>query len=175
MAKDKNDENTQETKYQPKNDYSEDDLNTAYSEMWKEIYYNESNVYVNSSFINKMKNTKNTYSITTTKMNYDNQQTYSQIIAYIDEPIDICTAEGVKNIKSLNDDEIVINEAVLNEMTNYDYEMVYENSKNKYSSKEELIQVLEITGIMFIIVILSNVIPVRKITKMKPIDAILNK
>jgi ABC-type antimicrobial peptide transport system permease subunit len=36
-------------------------------------------------------------------------------------------------------------------------------------------QILEITGIMFIIVILANVIPVRKITKMKPIDAILNK
>ena len=36
-------------------------------------------------------------------------------------------------------------------------------------------QMLEITGIMFLIVILANVIPVRKITKMKPIDAILNK
>ena len=38
-----------------------------------------------------------------------------------------------------------------------------------------LTQILEITGIMFLIVILANVIPVRKITKMKPIDAILNK
>ena len=36
-------------------------------------------------------------------------------------------------------------------------------------------QILQITGIMFIIVIFGNVIPVRKITKMKPIDAILNK
>lgn len=36
-------------------------------------------------------------------------------------------------------------------------------------------QVLEIAGIMLIIVILANVIPVRRITKMKPIDAILNK
>jgi ABC-type antimicrobial peptide transport system permease subunit len=34
---------------------------------------------------------------------------------------------------------------------------------------------LEIAGIMLIIVILANVIPVRRITKMKPIDAILDK
>lgn len=39
----------------------------------------------------------------------------------------------------------------------------------------ETTQILEITGIMLVIVILANVIPVRKITKMKPIDAILNK
>jgi ABC-type antimicrobial peptide transport system permease subunit len=36
-------------------------------------------------------------------------------------------------------------------------------------------QMLEIAGIMLIIVILANVIPVRRITKMKPIDAILDK
>ena len=36
-------------------------------------------------------------------------------------------------------------------------------------------QVLEITGVMLVIVILANIIPVRRITKMKPIDAILNK
>lgn len=36
-------------------------------------------------------------------------------------------------------------------------------------------QILEITVIMLIIVVLANVFPVRRITKMKPIDAILNK
>ena len=36
-------------------------------------------------------------------------------------------------------------------------------------------QMVKIAGIMLIIVILANVIPVRRITKMKPIDAILNK
>ena len=36
-------------------------------------------------------------------------------------------------------------------------------------------QMLKIAGIMLMIVILANVIPVRRITKMKPIDAILDK
>ena len=36
-------------------------------------------------------------------------------------------------------------------------------------------QIIQITTIMLVIVILANVIPVKKITKMKPIDAILNK
>ncbi len=36
-------------------------------------------------------------------------------------------------------------------------------------------QILEISGVMIIIVILANIIPVRRITKMKPIDAILGK
>ena len=36
-------------------------------------------------------------------------------------------------------------------------------------------QILEISGVMVIILILANVIPVRRITKMKPIDAILGK
>ena len=36
-------------------------------------------------------------------------------------------------------------------------------------------QIIQITAIMLVIVILANVIPVKKITKMKPIDAILNK
>ena len=36
-------------------------------------------------------------------------------------------------------------------------------------------QILEISGVMIIIVILANVIPVRRITKMKPIDAIKGK
>jgi ABC-type antimicrobial peptide transport system permease subunit len=59
------------------------------------------------------------------------------------------------------------------------------NSVNGFVIKQLLInlnvlsfgitQVLEITGIMLIIVILANVMPVRRITKMKPIDAILNK
>lgn len=59
------------------------------------------------------------------------------------------------------------------------------NMVNNYISNQLYVKVdvlyfgiklaLEITGIMFGIVTLANVIPVRKITKMKPIDAILNK
>ena len=36
-------------------------------------------------------------------------------------------------------------------------------------------QILEITVTMLIIVILGNIIPVRKVTKQKPIDTILDK
>lgn len=116
-----------------------EELNALFMEMFDELDYNESRVYVHSSFINKMKNVKNTYSATTTKLILDNTTYYSQNIAYIDKEINICNEKGIQAIKVLKNDEIVINETLLNEITNYDYEYAYENNKNKYSSKDDFL------------------------------------
>jgi ABC-type antimicrobial peptide transport system permease subunit len=197
MAKDNNNEKTEETKYQPKNynelissgkyinicniaylkvvgiidnseslskydlmkntkasDYwygnvDDGEIATLYNELYNEVHNNQSKFYVNSSFITKMKNVKNTYSSKTTKIVYENVSEYSNVIAYINKSLDVYNSEGLKTLTQLNDDEIVINEATLDLITNYDFSNVYENNKNKYDSKEELlIQYLKDNGII---------------------------
>jgi ABC-type antimicrobial peptide transport system permease subunit len=96
-----------------------------------------------------MKNVKNTYSSKTTKIIYENVNEYSNVIAYIDKSLDVYNSDELKTLTALNDDEIVINEATLNLITNNDFNNVYENNKNKYDSKEEfLIQYLKDNGII---------------------------
>jgi ABC-type antimicrobial peptide transport system permease subunit len=86
-----------------------------------------------------MKNVKNTYSTTTTSIVYENVSGYSNVIAYIDKSLDVYNSEGLNTLTQLNGDEIVINEATLDIITNYDYSNLYENNKNKYDSKEEFL------------------------------------
>jgi ABC-type lipoprotein export system ATPase subunit/ABC-type antimicrobial peptide transport system permease subunit len=115
------------------------DVEALVGELEDEIYYNQSKFYVNSSFIEKMKNVKNTYSTKITNIKYESISEYSNVIAYIDKSIEVYNAKGSNKISSLNDDEIAINEATLDIITAYDYSNSYEDNKNKYDSKEEFL------------------------------------
>ena len=110
-----------------------------YSELFREILNNQRTLYVNSSFINKMKNEVVTYSAVKTKLEYDGNKYIGQGIAYIDKEITICNNERSQKISSLNNNEIVIDEGTLNLITNNNYFETYESNKNKYDSKEEIL------------------------------------
>ena len=118
---------------------SAEDSSNLFMKLNEEITYNQTTLYVHSSFINKMKNEKNTYSFIKTKLKYGENKYISQGIAYIDKEIVICTNEQSKKITNLNSDEIVINEGTLSLITDYNYSEAYENNKNKYDSKEDFL------------------------------------
>ena len=113
------------------------------SELYSRLFYKISNdynkLYVKSSFINKMKDLKNTYSSKTTKIKVDDRLYIGQIISYIDKDITIWDGEKIKNISSINDDEIIIDEGTLNIITDYDYQIKYETKAIRYGSKENFL------------------------------------
>ena len=118
---------------------STEDSPNLFMKLKEEITYNQTTLYVHSSFINKIKNEKNTYSFIRSKLKYGENKYISQGIAYIDKEIQICNNEQSKKITNLNTDEIAINEGTLALITDYDYFDNYENNKNKYDSKEEFL------------------------------------
>ncbi len=118
---------------------SDSETEDLYQKLFEEISNNQNTLYVNSTFINKMKNEVSTYSSVKTKLEYDGNKFISQGIAYINKEITICNNEQSKKISSLNNNEIVIDEGTLNLITNYNYIDTYENNKNKYDSKEEFL------------------------------------
>ena len=118
---------------------SAEDSSNLFMKLNEEITYNQTTLYVHSSFINKNKNEKNTYSFIRSKLKYGENKYISQGIAYIDKEIVICTNEQSKKITNLNSDEIVINEGTLSLITDYNYSEAYENNKNKYDSKEDFL------------------------------------
>lgn len=111
----------------------------AYSKIYSEIMRNQSKIYVNSAFITKMQNEKNTIYNKLTRIKYDNETNYIEKAAYLDKSIEICTDKGTKTINSLNENEIVLSENILNVISNYEYQNTYEKFSNKYESKEEFI------------------------------------
>ena len=117
-------------------DYDKDDL---YDKLFIEISRNQKSLYVNSAFINKIKNEVVTYSAVKTKLEYDGNKYIGQGIAYIDKEIMICNNERSQKISSLNNNEIVIDEGTLNLITNNNYFEAYESNKNKYDNKEEIL------------------------------------
>lgn len=118
---------------------SDSESDGLYQKLYEEISNNEGTLYVNSSFINKMKNEQNTYSSVKTKIEYDGNKYISQTIAYIGKELNICNDVEVKKITTISDNEIVIDEGTLDLITNYNYSDSYEINKNKYDSKEEFL------------------------------------
>ena len=118
---------------------SDYDNNSLYDKLFIEISNNQRTLYVNSAFINKIRNEAVTYSSVKTKLEYDGNKYISQGIEYIDKEITICSNERSQKILSLNNNEIVIDEGTLNLITNNNYFETYENNKNKYDSKEEIL------------------------------------
>ena len=118
---------------------SDYDKNDLYDKLFLEISRNQKSLYVNSAFINKIKNEVVTYSAVKTKLEYDGNKYIGQGIAYIDKEIMICNNERSQKISSLNNNEIVIDEGTLNLITNNNYFEAYESNKNKYDNKEEIL------------------------------------
>ena len=118
---------------------SDYDKNDLYDRLFIEISRNQSSLYVNSAFINRIKNEVVTHSSVKTKLEYDGNKYIGQGIAYIDKEIVICNNESSQKISTLNNNEIVIDEETLNIITNSNYFEIYESNKNKYDSKEEIL------------------------------------
>ena len=120
-----------------------------YQKLFGEISSNQSFLYVNSSFINKIKNEPSTSSSVKTKIKYNQKDYTSQTIAYINKETKICDDVQIKNISDIKENEIIIDEGTLDLITEHNYSDSYENYRNKYNSKEEfLIKYLKDNAIM---------------------------
>ena len=120
--------------------YFNQEDNKLYIEFGNEGPYNGTDIlYVNSSFITKMKNLKNTNSLLKNKIEFNDSKYIGNRVAYIEKELNICNDSELKKITSIADNEIVIDEEILNMITDGNYIENYESNKNKYDNKEEFL------------------------------------
>ncbi len=103
-------------------DYGENPtLENLYNEFYNIDYKIFNKVYVNSSFIDKFKSIENNIANKENEL-IDNDNYYeAEKIAYIKDEINIYNNDGLTTIKDLKENEIVINTALLDVLTDYEF------------------------------------------------------
>lgn len=107
------------------NVYNEE-IDKLYWGLMNDAVYKGSKVYVHEQFIKDINAKEKNYQVQMLPVISENEnvgEIYSDTIAYINEPIKVCTPEGIKTITKLEKDEIIINTSMMANLTTsmYDY------------------------------------------------------
>ena len=110
------------------------------NEMYKYIENFTIYMYVTPSCIEKINSKENNVKVINTKIQYNNNVYSNETIAYILDDADVYTNEGIKKIKNLNKNEVVISEYLLDRITDGKYFKDYDKNINYYESKEDYLK-----------------------------------
>ncbi len=97
-------------------------LDELYNNLLNDIDQFLSRIYVSDVFINKIDLKNENISNSTTKIIYNNDIFDIDEFAYINKDLDVLVNNDIKKISTLNNDEIIINTALLNVITKNDYQ-----------------------------------------------------
>lgn len=117
-------------------------LDELYNNLLNDIDEFLSRIYVSDIFINKLDQKKENISNSTTKIIYNNDIFDIDEFAYIDKDLDVIVNNDIKKISTLNNDEIIINTALLNVITKNDYQKKLEQyiTSNKINDTSEFLK-----------------------------------
>ncbi|MCI6266065.1 MAG: ABC transporter ATP-binding protein/permease [Erysipelotrichaceae bacterium] len=96
-------------------------LDELYGNLVNDIASFLGRVYVTNEFINKIDQTEENISNSTSKIIYNDKDFVINEFGYINKELDIYVNNGTKKLSNLNNDEIIINTTLLNIITENDY------------------------------------------------------